>query len=110
VDGSRGITGNREEQGVARRAASLCVPHGSGVDHLTSAWPAGAKRARRGRPSGSPRTPAEIERFNRREAACLQRAAWKQDRWLPGATVTLEEREDIFQADMASLGFETVSF
>ncbi len=68
------------------------------------------RRAQRLRRLARPATAAQAARAQRRAAAALQRIAWKADRWQDGQTVTLGEREPIFQADMRALGFSPSTF
>ena len=57
-----------------------------------------------------PKTAAQAMRGRLREAARMQRIIWKSDRWAPGVTVILGEREDQFIEDMRGLGFLVSAF
>jgi hypothetical protein len=71
-------TGNRC-RGFAMRGTDFCTMH---------AHP-DVKRERRQKRLARLKSPEQIERFNRREAARIQREMWRRDRWAPGSTVAL---------------------
>lgn len=67
--------------------------------------PPAVKRARRLERLSRLRTPAEAAVASRREAARVQRVVWRADRWVPGATVILGQREAMFETALMQAGF-----
>lgn len=86
--------------GAALQGQKHCRYHASGT----------VKCSRRLTRLGRLRTQDQALVAMRREAARVQRIVWRVDRWAPGATVTLGQRDAVFLTDVRRSGFDPEAF
>jgi hypothetical protein len=68
--------------------------------------PKQVRRERRQRLLCRPATPEQLARRHARVRAQQLRHAWRKDRWQPGSTIVLGERELAFRADLEAAGLD----